>query len=337
MNVVYVSNEAYVRHLAASLCSLYDNNKEEDLLNVFVLSTGIEEASAAKLEKIASDFGRELSVVQAGDLTAKFSYTIDTGRFDISTMGRLFLGDLLPENVERVIYLDCDTVVLRSLKKLWELPLPGKYVLAAAQEPTIYREVKEYLGLSEEEPYFNAGVLLIDLKKYREEKLTEKILSYYSTVAEQSLFNDQDALNGCLKGRIRGFSPVYNFVTNYKYFRYQTLTGMQSSYLKVPEKLFRAAKKSPAVVHYAGDERPWKRGAMNPYGRFYDKYLGMTPFRGTPKETGSELHLLMYHVMDLGTLVCPAARAAVSRWYIKKEIAARAARQAAANAEKEKS
>ena len=349
MNIVYVSNDNYAQHLGVSLCSLYDSNADEERLEVFILDTGITQVSRGKLKEIARSFGRILTFIELKDLEKRFAagasggqgrgsagdaaITLDTGRFDVSTMGRLFAADLLPAGVRRVLYLDCDTVVLKPLRRLWEtkLSLPGAAgtgsVMAAVQEPTIYEEVKQYLDLGEKDPYFNAGVLLIDLKQWRKEDLTRKVLAYYTGIAEQSLFNDQDALNGLLKGRIRTLSPRWNFFTNYRYFRYDTLCRMQPSYRRIPEEVFRKAKRYPAVIHYAGDERPWRAGAMNFYGRAYEQYLAMTPWRGTPKEKGKELYLLLYHMMDLVTPVFPFVREAISRAYVRKCIADRKARQ----------
>ncbi len=362
MNIVYVSNEGYARHLGVSICSLFDSNADEERLEVFILDTGITPDSREKLTQIARSFGRVLTFIELKDLEKRFAagasggqgrgsagdaaITLDTGRFDVSTMGRLFAADLLPAGVRRVLYLDCDTVVLKPLRRLWETGLgkadgagtgsagpvvAGKagtgFVMAAVQEPTIYEEVKEYLGMRKEDPYFNAGVLLIDLKRWRTEHLTDKVISYYAEIAEQSLFNDQDALNGLLKGRIRTLSPRWNFFTNYRYFRYDTLCRMQPAYRRIPEEVFRKAKRSPAVIHYAGDERPWRAGALNYYGKAYERYLAMTPWKDTPKEKGKELFLLLYHGMELVTPVFPFIRAAISRAYVRKCIAARKARQ----------
>ena len=355
MNIVYVSNEGYARHLGVSICSLFDSNADEEQLEVFILDTGITPDSRGKLTQIARSFGRTLTFIKLKDLEERFAVRLDTGRsavrrdtgrFDVSTMGRLFAADLLPAGVRRVLYLDCDTVVLKPLRRLWETELgkadsagtgsagpvvAGKagtgFVMAAVQEPTIYEEVKEYLGMRKEDPYFNAGVLLIDLKRWRTERLTDKVISYYAEIAEQSLFNDQDALNGLLKGRIRTLSPRWNFFTNYRYFRYDTLCRMQPAYRRIPEEVFRKAKRSPAVIHYAGDERPWRAGALNYYGKAYERYLAMTPWKDTPKEKGKELFLLLYHGMELVTPVFPFIRAAISRAYVRKCIAARKARQ----------
>ena len=123
MNIVYVSNEGYARHLGVSLCSLFDSNADEERLEVFILDTGITPESRGKLKEIARSFGRFLTFIELKDLEKRFPVQLDTGRFDVSTMGRLFAADLLPAGVRRVLYLDCDTVVLKPLRRLWETKL----------------------------------------------------------------------------------------------------------------------------------------------------------------------------------------------------------------------
>jgi len=317
MDVVYVSNEKYAPHLGVSLYSLYDRNTEEDNLNVTVFSTGLSSSSVENLEQIAEEFGRQISISDLTDLRDRLSFDADTGRFDISTLGRFFIGDLLPVTTQRVIYLDCDTVILHPLTKMWNTDLKGK-LLAAVQEPTIYPEVRSYLGMKKDEAYFNAGVFLADLTRWRAEKIRRKLILYYRSIEKESLFHDQDAINGLLKGEIRNLSPAWNFFTNYRYFHYRDLTGMSSSYRVIPEDAFEKAKKHPAVVHFAGDERPWKAGSLNYYGQAYRMYLELTPWRGTPKERGSEGRMLAYHAMDWMTFVYPAGRKKISEAFVRK-------------------
>lgn len=325
MNIVYVANEAYVRHLAVSMYSLMDRNQVAEQLKVFVLSAGITEESQDKLRQAASGFGRELVILPMGDLRARFPYPVDTGSFDISAMGRLFVGSMLPKEVGKVLYLDCDTVVLASLKKLWEIELDG-YLLGAVMEPTIYPEVKRGAGLAEDDPYFNSGVLLIDVDKWRKEEAEGQLVRFYKSLGGKTFACDQDTLNGALKGRIKPLSPRYNFFTNYRYFHYRDLTGQSPSYRKIPREVFERAKKHPAILHFAGDERPWKAGNLSHYRMAYDQYLAMTPWRGTLKETkkGQRGYLFAYHMMDYLTWVCPPARKWISRKFGMKMVEAKA-------------
>ena len=126
------------------------------------LSLGLSADNQNRLEEIAARYGRELVFVEMGDLKDRIGFQADTGGYDISIMSRLFMGEMLPDCVKRVLYLDCDTVVLASLKKLWQTDLKGR-LFGAVMEPTIYPAVKASIGLGKEDPYFNSGVLLIDL------------------------------------------------------------------------------------------------------------------------------------------------------------------------------
>ena len=261
MNVVYVSNEAYAQHFAVSLASLCDCNPDEEELGIYLLDTGILPETAEKLKELAADFGRILTLIPCRNLEERFPERPDTGRFDLSTLGRFFLGELLPEDVKRVLYLDCDTVVQKSLHRMYKSELGGK-LLAMAEEPTIYHEVKAYLGILPEEPYFNAGVMLVDLARWRDEEIGKQLLAYYTEIAPHCLFQDQDAINGLLRGRIAALHPKYNFITNYYYFSYAALEVFSPAYRKIGERRFRTAKRSPAIVHYAGDERPWRQGDL---------------------------------------------------------------------------
>ena len=103
MNVVYASNDGYARHLGTSLYSLLDRNRDFAEISVYVLTLGLSEENQGKLREIAEHFGRRLIFLNLDDLLERIGYEVDTGGFDISVMLRLFMGDMLPESVERVI------------------------------------------------------------------------------------------------------------------------------------------------------------------------------------------------------------------------------------------
>ncbi len=313
MNVVYASNDNYARHLAVSMLSLFDRNRRVRQLTVYVISMGIGGENRERLESIAAQYGRELCFVELNDVKARFSCEIDTRGFDVSAMGRLFVGSLLPMDVERVLYLDCDTVVVQSVQELWRTELRGN-VLGAVMEPTIYKEVRRECGLSDRDIYVNSGVLLIDLKRWRQTGAERLLLDFYEKKGGGLFACDQDTINGALKGRILPLPPRYNFFTNYRYFSYRELVRQEPLYGDaVREEELREAKRHPVVIHYAGDERPWYAGNRNHYRKAYENYLALTPWAGTPKEKGRELYLFAYHLMDYLTVVCPPARRLISR------------------------
>lgn len=314
MNIIYAANDGYARHLGVSLLSLLDHNRDMDEIVIYLLSAGMSGENQNYLKQIARDYNRELVAVEMGDLKEKFTVPPDTRGFDISTMSRLFAAEALPETVTKAIYLDCDTVIIGSLKPLWELPL-GKNLVGMSLEPTAYEKIRTEIGLTMDDAYYNAGVLVIDLAGWRREQVQQKLLQFYADKGGNLFACDQDVINGTLKGRIKTFPPQFNFPTNYWYFRYTTLRKLSASYKQITPVQFEAAKKRPAVIHYMGDERPWIAGNRNRFRKYYNVYLSRTPWRGTPKETGKELYMLIYHWMNIATLICPPLRLFISRHF----------------------
>ena len=311
MVVSYASNDGYAAHLAASMCSLFANNESEENITVYILSNQLSEANIARLQSIADSYRREMVVVELGDVRSRFPYEIDTRGFDVSALSRFFMAEMIPGSVDRILYLDCDTIVRDSLSPLWEQPLEG-YALAAAMEPTVGMNIKGQIDLTKEDAYYNSGVLLINLAYWRQENVQRRLIDFYREKDGRLFACDQDTINGALRGEIKLLKPRYNFFTNLKYFPYSSLVVRTADYAAVTREQFAEAKKNPAIIHYLGDERPWKRGNLNPYRKYYCKYLSLTPYSSMPKEQGSELYLLAYHLMEWLTAVCPEVRYAIS-------------------------
>ncbi|MBS6646039.1 MAG: glycosyltransferase family 8 protein [Clostridiaceae bacterium] len=322
MNIVYASNDGYARHLAVSLYSMLEHNADAKELIVYVLSAGMSREYQDRLKQIGAEFGRTLTVIELGDLKERFDYQIDTRGFDISAMTRLFSAGVLPSEVKKALYLDCDTVVLGSLKGLWETDLAGNLV-GMVMEPTVYTEIKAAIDLQQKEAYYNSGVLLMDLDGWRREQVQNQFMEFYSRKNGQLFACDQDTLNGVLKGRIKTIPPKYNFFTNYRYFRYETLVHATEAYREVAKEEFEEARRRPAVIHYMGDERPWVAGNRNYYRKYYEYYLERTPWKGTPKETGKELYMLLYFAMNQVTRICPPVRKWISKRFGMKIIDSR--------------
>ena len=127
VNIIYASNDGYAGHLAASLYSLLDHNRNIPRMDIYILSVGMSEAYLERLAGVAGKFCRSLHVAELGNLRERFDYAVDTRGFDISAMGRLFAPKVLPDSVRKALYLDCDTIVngsirpcmRRSLETIW--------------------------------------------------------------------------------------------------------------------------------------------------------------------------------------------------------------------------
>ncbi len=308
--------------MAVSIVSMIEHNKTEQLI-FHILSDGISEDNKRKIQEMLKFYGRKVNFYPIDGLMDELKDKIkglDTGRFRITTLARLLMGSILPDTVTKVLYLDCDTVVLRNISSLYNMRL-NNCIAAMAAEPTIYPEVKEILGLTAEDTYYNAGMILMNLSLWRSEDKESDCFNYYNTMGGRLPFNDQDILNYVLKDRIKRVGQTYDFITNYYYFRYSTLVEKSSSYAEGESRQsFNLAKHHPHIVHYASDERPWNRGNFNHYSRAYEKYLRLTPFAEAKKAKGKELYMAAYHMMNVVTFVAPAVRQYISDRYYNDRI-----------------
>lgn len=311
-NIIYASNDGYACHLAASLYSLLDHNRNIRNMDIYLLSVGMCPEYRQRLSSLAGSFNRGLYVAELGNLKDRFDFDIDTRGFDISAMGRLFAPLVLPETVKTALYLDCDTIVCQSIRPLYETEL-SDCLAGMVMEPTVYRQMKESIGLGKDDPYYNSGVLLMALGKWREQEVLKQLLDFYRSCQGRLFACDQDTINGALKGRIKSLPVKYNYFTNYRYFRYSTLCSLCAAYRETGEEAYRQARRSPAVIHYMGDERPWLKGNHNHFKKLYEYYLGKTPWKDMEKQRGKERYMQMWWVFNRLSLICPPFRLWISR------------------------
>ncbi len=313
MNIVYTINDRFVPQVAASICGVCENNKNMEQIRFFVIGQGISAKNQQELRSFVGRYRREIYVIELGDLSEYIGFSFDTLGWNPIVLARLLLEHLLPEEIERVLYLDGDALVIDNLQALWDTDLEG-HVLGACIETTVDIKQKKQLGL-ENSPYVNAGVLLIDLKKWRAEKWGERILAYYRKHNGLLFANDQDAINGTLRGDIKFLPPKYNFYNIYWFYPNELLVKLMNGAYYYDEEIIEDSKDHPAIIHFLGEERPWRKGNTHKFKKEYEKYLAMTPWKDTPREEGWEAYFLCWRIFNLCTKPFP-----VLRYYIIRSL-----------------
>ena len=325
MNIVYNSDENYIKYASVSIVSLLENNRSQRDINIYILGNGISGRSRETLSGLVHSYGtgRSIAYIDISDMEKKVrelsGRDVEVGRFSFTALGRIFAPELIA--ADRLLYIDCDTVIDGDMSPVYDMKLPKPYIAAMAPEPTIYPEVKERLGLSRQEPYFNAGVILMDAEAWRREGILKKAAEYMRRSGDKLEFADQDILNVVLKGLVRPLPQRYNFFSGYYYRRFGGLTKLFPGYAGTETReSFEAARKKPVLIHFAGDERPWIAGSRSPYRRLYKGYKQLSPWRDEPDIGGQRAYMLFYHFVDLITLVCPELRRLISEIYYWKRF-----------------
>lgn len=289
--VAIASSNEYSPHLGGLLASIVANVKHNSRLEFVILDGGISNENRFALMRIVGQYG--LHSIRFIDMSREFVSHKVHMHFSQSTFYRLVLSELLP-NRARVLYLDCDTIVLGDVVSLYSMDLKGNLVGAVFDYimhhfcNTGVKSMPEAGGLPAREylenyvemgacwsTYFQAGVIIFDLDKLRELQIEREMIA---ELQEKTYwFLDQDVLNKFIKGRVAYIDPIWNVVN----VESQITAGLSNKQIS---DLVRA-KSAPCLIHYAGYEaKPWVNEHA-PFAGFYWQYMRATPWYETVRES----------------------------------------------------
>lgn len=308
INVCLAADENYAMQAGVSICSILENNKN-DSFTFYLLADDYSEDTKARINKIECQYKTKVIII---DVTSKLRQLSNTELYVKDAIhknglitfmyARLFIASLLPETVDRVIYIDCDTIVRKSIKTLYDYDIHGVMGAVIDLYPVNYNKV---IGFEDEDLYFNSGVLLIDLKKWREKDIENQILNYISTLTHTLYMHDQDILNIVLKGEIDTIPLEFNmmYITRaYSPSEVLWFTGKnETTYYSLEQQ--KEAKEKEVIVHYAGDYfgKPWDYPKSNKYAIEWNKIKCISPWGGVQprrqpikKKANQILHEMLY-------------------------------------------
>ena len=287
MNIVYSSSDYFSPIAGVSIQSLLHNNQDADEINIYLIDNNISHENKARFIELAEKYNRNLIFIPKPDLNKQAGLEVNVGRWNISTFFRLFLCTILPKDVEKCLYLDCDTIIRHSLKELWEMDLQGKIV--AAVDDCRSDQYKIELGLDTDSTYTNNGVLLIDLKRWREMNVEKEFLEFIISRNGNITYVDQGVLNGVIakKGLVKVIHTKYDAMTIFFDFNYKDLLKVRKPEHHLSEEEYNEAVGDPYIVHFTScfmsGTRPWNEKNNHPFVGEYLQYKSMSPWKNTPQ------------------------------------------------------
>lgn len=309
MEVLYTSNDLFIGKVGISICSLFENNKQEEEINVHIFGQNISEKNQDKLNSLAQKYGRKITLYSIGDMAAELNIAIASNAWHSIVLARFLVARYLPESIKRVLYLDGDTIVVDSLGELWNTDLKG-YVLGGCIAAT-YHNNKQKQSLVGDAPYINAGILLINLELWRQRNVEERLLCYYNQNFEKLTALDQDSINGELMNEIYYLPPKYNFYNVYWFYKYHHLKEWMGNAFYYSQPVYQDSVEHPAIIHFLGEERPWRRGNHHKFKSEFLGYKEVSPWRDEPEETGWERYFSAWDTFNLLIQPFPQARYAI--------------------------
>lgn len=277
LNVSILSDDNYAKHLGTAIVSLLENNASLfESVRIFILDNGISKVNKIKLERIAYDYNNaSLEFCDISKLGDVVKPVIDNG-WCVSTYGWFLLSSVIGESIDKVLHLDSDLVINQGIKELYETNVDNYYVAGIID--VITKEYKANIGMQEDSNYINSGVMLVNLKKWREDKIEEKLFKCVNSI-ETRLFNaDQDILNIVLERKTLVVPIRYNLISIFAVYNYDSfVTGRKiRNYYGKKEVL--DASKHPTIIHFTGKSKPWMKNCKHPLKGEYEKYRRKTPW-----------------------------------------------------------
>lgn len=293
LNVLYQFNEKYAPYAGVSITSLLENNTSFETINIYVLGEELSDNSVQKLEKLAQKYSRNIIFKDTKDIICQMkNIGIPAYRGSYAANIRLFCPLFIDDSVDRLVYLDADTLVTEPLEKLIGQDLNGKALGMALD--SLGHKHKLAIGLKENEYYYNSGVILFDLKCWIKYDLSDKIVEYVKRFGCPFSAPDQDLLNIVCKEYIQKLSPVYNMQPVHLAFTNRNYYGCYSDKGYYAEKELSSATDKVCIYHtfrFLG-EFPWHENNLHPSKSLFNQYLSISPWADYEKRN-AEMSLAM--------------------------------------------
>jgi len=257
--VVGCIDDNYVQHLAVTFVSLLENVGSR-CVSFFVVG---DDLSLANQERLVATVAKYDAVVEflSGDFTQFDACRMD-GHMSRASYLRLLVAELLPGHVHKFIYLDSDVVVEVDITTLWDIDL-SDYTLAAVLDHEIANRLEILTGAADSD-YFNSGVLLVNLDRWRDDCVSSAISDCLQSRGSELLFADQDVLNLVFRDRWLPLDSGWNYIYS-----------LNSDVEGVPD-----GHRLPKIIHFAGPHKPWRALRYHPMRQRYFHYLELTEWRG---------------------------------------------------------
>jgi lipopolysaccharide biosynthesis glycosyltransferase len=299
IEIAIASDSNYLIPATVLLKSLFDNNKNVQLsINLIYLVSSTNEEDLSFWEKYTESYGHLFRRIPVKDEQLSVYPEL---RHTKSTYLRLLLPEILPQDIIKILYLDSDIIVLDNLIDLYQLDITEYYAAAVKEVINVYAEKNDYLKshleslrFTSKEYYFGAGVMLMNIRKMRDDSVISKYFDFAIKYPELIIWSDQDIVNPILKSAIKYIPPKYNM--NY-YVERDVLEKLWN------KREVNEAFSSPAIIHFIGPVKPWNFFSFHPKTKMWWYYLKQTPFKDFQPQNKSIRNLPQKYYLKFSRMI----------------------------------
>lgn len=269
MNIVFATSDLYSKPALVTIKTLLMNNVDVDELNIYYVENGVSDENKQLITGLVEEYKRKIIFIPMPE-----SYLSIEGlmRTNAIVYSYCYFQDILPKSVEKVILLEGDSIVTGNLSEMYSINLDGYYLGAADDLQSKW--YKRKLGMKEDSVYFNCGIMVLNLKKWREDNISEKITKMIKKGDSKFFYEVQDELNVLMEGKILVLPPKFNCTTAIYLFDYKDMLKYRKPSTVCSKADFIEGKKHPLVVHFTKNQiiqpRPWIADCTHPYKKYYE-------------------------------------------------------------------
>lgn len=273
MNILLTINKKYVKLVNILLNSIQLSNKDTKF-DVYILhrELDIEDKNIIESGLDLNKFNIKMIKIDEEEVKNFPQYQ---KRYPKEIYFRLFATKYLPENIDKILYLDSDTLVINKLDELYNMDFEGNYYIATTHVKKILRKINEVrLRIDDDVPYINTGVLLINLKELRKIDVQKEVCEFVENNSKKLMLPDQDIITALYGEKIKIIDALkYNLGD-------RDLNIYNLNHIKNPIGL-KWVKENTVIIHYYGRNKPWNKNYRGKLGVFY--YRLERILRGTGK------------------------------------------------------
>lgn len=318
MNILFQCDECYAAFTGVSMTSLLENNRDVEDIHIYLINDCISEENQEKYRMLVQRYDRTIEFLDMRGISDQLEACgAPKWSGSYAAYGRLFALGLIREEIDRLLYLDSDTIVTSDLSELYNAELDGN-VCAMVQDTLCYALYKR-IGHQWDEPYFNSGVVLFDVAAWKKMGGEATVFSFITSFGSQLYFPDQDVLNYILKGKIRRISAKYNFAVQFltvgideNYYVY----SLDSKPHYYSREEIKDAGRNAMIYHYSSSVKPWIKDTRCALVDQWNKYLQLSPWAEMCKteRRGQPFRVQIQEMITECT--CPLIRKMVHKLYV---------------------
>lgn len=267
-NIVINTDDKYLQHAMAMLCSLYENNKMHEI-TVHVLCKELSDKSQAYIKDLTKHYGNDVFFYNVNEEILEGVQFRKKRPLSMAAYYRLLLSSILPENLDKVLYLDCDMIVMRDIQEIFNIEIDGFALAATLDIFPCSEQHRLQLHMEVGERTFCSGVMLVNLKYWREHNVEPGLLEYAKRHRDIVYFHDQDVLNYYFKKKWFLLPPKWN----------HTAVILRAAHNPLYKKYDLVSfVKEPMIYHYASvGIKPWYNAPV-PLKSLYIYFLKKSQF-----------------------------------------------------------